>query len=1055
MKKLYKLFIIAIIAFCAIPSIAQNITNRGTEFWVAYGHHQFMESTYGNDQNMTLYLATGDSAAEVTIQIDSSGTIGGPWTRIYTIPANTAISIADPLPAGVTVTKFPSCIAAVGPIPKGAANDCGFDARLIAPPPPTGTGGDGLFRKKGIHITATAPILAYAHIYGNVSSGATMLLPVNAWGNNYTTINSNQNNADNAFSWVFVVANHDNTTVEITPSAPTRTGKPAGVPFTVTLNKGQIYQVVGALNSTTSGYQLTGTTVRSIINNAGEKHPIAVFAGSSRTGGEAPCNLASGRDNDIQQVFPEETWGKRYLLAPMAPSSTLNAYMTNTYKIAVSDPTTVVRRNGVVLSSLTLNKYYTFVSSTPDYIEADKPIMVAQFMSGGSPCNPGDGDPEMVYWSPLEQSIRKTRFYRTTVENITANLLLLVIPTSGINSLRINDTIVASIPAASKYVYSHPVLPGYSVVVRKWPAAKAQCSVQSDSAFVGITYGVGGAESYGYNVGTYYDTINPNVPKYNVIEGLVYLDANRNAVYDSSERLFNQGKIVIEKNGLNPTSTITATGQFYNYVDTGTYVTKFVPYSTYYDIVPASHTTVDSTFGNRDILTIAAQPIAAKRDLSIVMTTASPARPGSAVDYKIMYLNSGTDTVTGTIQFIKSTKLNFLSASVTPASVSGDTLRWNVVDLRPIDTGSIILHFRVPTPPTVQLGDTLKSLLSMSSSIADLTPADNVSVVTQRVVGSYDPNDKTENHGGEVRSDEIAAGGYLQYTIRFQNTGTDTAANVYIRDTLDNRLDWSSLRMISTSHNYQLTINDGRTCLWSFNNIKLVDSNRNESKSHGYITYIIKPKGNTGVGDTVKNRASIYFDFNPPVATNEVKTVVVSSILPVRLVSFIAKKEGKNNIVQWRSATETALKEYEVQRSIDGNEFSKIGSERPMQYQYAFLDAKPAKAVNYYRLKMIDADGKTAYSEIRSVNNTEGFYATVFPNPAKDKIQLLITSDKKESVEMQITGFDGKILVRKQLSVNEGSTVQTVDVLHFASGKYLLVLKSSSKEQTGIQFDKL
>ena len=228
MRKFYPSFILFFTTFLFSAAYSQQeLTNTGKEFWVGYGHHQYMEIANDNSQIMTIYLATGDSAATVTIQIEGSGTAlpppsGGAWTRTYTIPANTAIAIDDPMPAGVTVTKSPTCISAIGGLPKGTTNDCGFDARLLSPAPPAGTGSEGLFTKKGIHITSTTPIVAYAHTYGGVSSGAAMLLPVNSWGYNYTSINSQQQNADNAYSWLFVVASQNNTKVEITPSVPTK-----------------------------------------------------------------------------------------------------------------------------------------------------------------------------------------------------------------------------------------------------------------------------------------------------------------------------------------------------------------------------------------------------------------------------------------------------------------------------------------------------------------------------------------------------------------------------------------------------------------------------------------------------------------------------------------------------------------------------------------------------------------------------------------------------------------------------------------------------------------
>ncbi len=508
-----------------------NFSNRGKEFWVGYGHHQYMvQPPYANDQEMVIYLSTQQDPAVVTVQIDKSGTAapppaGGPWTRTYTIPAYTVVSIEDPLPAGVTVTKSPTCIQAIGTIPKGRATDCGFDARLVDVAPSLGgTYGEKIFQKKGIHITSTAPIVAYAHIYGSANSGATMLMPVETWGYNYTSLNSMQRNADNAYSWMFVVAKSDHTKIEITPSVTSVLGKPAGVPFQIRLNRGEIYQLIGALTGPQDGLELTGTTIKSIANDSGQCFPVAVFSGSSRTGGEpgpgGTPTCTGGRDNDIQQCFPQEAWGKRYLTAPMSASTNPSTFMNNVYKIVVADPTTVIKRNGVVMGGYNaVSKSYKFQSQTADYIEADKPVMIAQYMGGdgSANCNPGSGDPEMIYISPVEQAINQVGFYRNTQENITVNYLTLIIPTAGVASLRIDGVLFNSI-ATNKYSYVHPNRPGYTVCVRKWNATKAQSFAASDSSFTAITYGEGGVESYGYNAGTYIFNLNALTTIHNVLD---------------------------------------------------------------------------------------------------------------------------------------------------------------------------------------------------------------------------------------------------------------------------------------------------------------------------------------------------------------------------------------------------------------------------------------------------------------------------------------------------------------------------------------------------------
>jgi hypothetical protein len=497
MSLLKKIITLAFLLHSFSGVFSQTISNRGRDFWVGYGHHQYME-TGANNQNMVIYLSAEAQPATVTVTIDSSGLFGPTtWYRkTYNIPA-----------FSVVATEF---------MPKGVVNSAvsgtnpNFDARLYSDPPPSSVGGEQHFRRKGIHIESNVDIVAYAHIFSPVSSGSTMLLPVNTWGLRYTSINSEQRQAAGpAFSWMYVIAKEDNTVVRITPSVTSRLGKAAGVPFNVQLQKGQIYQLIGNGNvSSGDGAQLTGTTIESIPGTDGKCHPIGAFAGSSRTMGESSCG-SSGRDNDIQQMFPEHSWGQRYATAPFSTSAggtnlTASRFQTSIYKVVVSDPATEVRRNGVLLTGLILNKYYQFSSNTADLITADKPVMVGQFMSGPNSCNPGsDGDPAMVFLSPLEQRIRSAGFYRNDVDEIKSNYVTIIVPTAGLPSLRVDNS------PTFNHTYAHPNLPGYSVAIKGWPAAKAQAIIRCDSGFNAVTYGLGSAESYAYNAGAAFDPLKP------------------------------------------------------------------------------------------------------------------------------------------------------------------------------------------------------------------------------------------------------------------------------------------------------------------------------------------------------------------------------------------------------------------------------------------------------------------------------------------------------------------------------------------------------------------
>ena len=336
-----------------------------------------------------------------------------------------------------------------------------------------------------------------------------MLMPVGVWGYEYQTLSIESLWGSDAFTYYYVIADHDNTQVVITstPGVPLQnTGITPGVPYTVTLNKGEFYQVVAASDND----DLSGSLIKSIPGTDGNCYPVAVFCGSSRAAIGCPPSIGGSGDFIMQQVFPYQAWGKRYITTPTSASSSASALQPNVFRVTVRDPSTIVLRNGTPITSglVVPGNYYQFVSSTADFIEANKPIMVAQFITDA--CT-GVGDPEMIYISPIEQGIKNIGFYRNTVEAIDANLLTLVVPTNAVASTLGYEGLTQT-PVANFWTYTYPHPQNgkpffrgvnYTVMVKLWPTPLAQqVRISSDSAFTAITYGLGSVESYGYNAGT-------------------------------------------------------------------------------------------------------------------------------------------------------------------------------------------------------------------------------------------------------------------------------------------------------------------------------------------------------------------------------------------------------------------------------------------------------------------------------------------------------------------------------------------------------------------------
>jgi len=136
-------------------------------------------------------------------------------------------------------------------------------------------------------------------------------------------------------------------------------------------------------------------------------------------------------------------------------------------------------------------------------------------------------------------------------------------------------------------------------------------------------------------------------------------------------------------------------------------------------------------------------------------------------------------------------------------------------------------------------------------------------------VDSFDPNDKAGSPIGWGNEKLIFPNTEIEYKIRFQNTGTDTAYTVLIKDLIPATLDVKSLRPGSSSHPYTWSIEENNSLTFTFNNILLPDSSTNLSASQGFVNFTIAQQKDLPIGTTISNNAAIYFDFNEPIYTNQ------------------------------------------------------------------------------------------------------------------------------------------------------------------------------------------
>jgi hypothetical protein len=362
--------------------------------------------------------------------------------------------------------------------------------------------------------------------------------------------------------------------------------------------------------------------------------------------------------------------------------------------------------------------------------------------------------------------------------------------------------------------------------------------------------------------------------KYNLINGKLYADVDGNGIQDLNETSL-QGVKVTEQNTGRFTFSRTNGEYSLSILDTGNYsVSPGV--QTWYIPSPVIQSAFFTNINQVDSLNdFGYQPTGVYDDASVTLTPLGLFRIGSITKYQITYANYGTTTIAPTVIFYPDTNLIFQSASITPSQITLDSVIWNLPAIVPFQTNSIIVNVSVNLTTTI--GTVINSSVRIEPLITDSNVSNNSSIWTDVATNSFDPNDIIVNRS-ELTPTELSASPWLDYIVRFQNTGNDTAFTVKILNPIDtNKLNISTIEFVNSSHPVNLNwINYQRNMEFKFDNILLPDSNVNEPLSHGFVHYRIKPKSNLVVGDTIKNFAAIYFDFNEPVITNTAQTVIVS-----------------------------------------------------------------------------------------------------------------------------------------------------------------------------------
>ena len=188
-----------------------------------------------------------------------------------------------------------------------------------------------------------------------------------------------------------------------------------------------------------------------------------------------------------------------------------------------------------------------------------------------------------------------------------------------------------------------------------------------------------------------------------------------------------------------------------------------------------------------------------------------------------------------------------------------------------------------------------------------------------------------------------------------------------------------------------------------------------------------------------------------PYSLSSQVTTVCENVLPLNLVRFAYTKNGNSILLSWSTTAEVNTSYFDVERSADARNFAPIGKvtarNTPNQNDYQYADARPLSGVNYYRLKMVDADGKYKYSPYISTANNKNVDYVIFPNPVQNNIFLTINSKIQTAMTVTVADMQGRAVLRTVFNVNEGVTTKDIPAASLAKGTYLVKLESAEGTQ--------
>jgi gliding motility-associated-like protein len=421
----------------AFGSVAQTDKAAGKEFWFG-----FMESIA--PEFIRVYITAGSEDANCLVKVS------GVWNKGVIVTANRSLFVD--IPIGVAYNTS-----------------------------------DEIVDYRAVRVTSDKDIEVRIANISNSSTDASTIIPLKHLPNAPVYIINTLKGEIGRSSQILLVAPENSTEVEITPSVKTLDGRPAGIPYTVNMESGTIYQIKGKDSSS-----LAGTEVKVI----GECKKLIVLGGNECATVNY-TNSCNGCDHLFEQLLPISFWGRDYLTTPFA--ETTEGYNVN---IVSTTDNNRIFRNGILIGIINRGEslFHEIPTSVSAHYSADEPISLLQLMKSGN-ClghTSGNGDPSMMVLNPFHANSKRIAVKPVHTVSLREHWINIIVKTSNSNRLTVDGN---TIPQAN---FIPSAIPGFS-----YTSISVDDSIhfiESDSGFDAISYGYGANESYAMQLSQAYQS---------------------------------------------------------------------------------------------------------------------------------------------------------------------------------------------------------------------------------------------------------------------------------------------------------------------------------------------------------------------------------------------------------------------------------------------------------------------------------------------------------------------------------------------------------------------